>query len=93
MKTAFDKRSSSRRGKIVTGTNVAWTIVILPVVTRSMCKLEFCRFWYILVSVVLLIVVTGGEQSQLLVLLTWSGLLELDWRLPIACVKTVWKRR
>ena len=33
-------------------------------------------------EVVLLVVVTGGKQSQLLVRLTWTGM-DLDWSLTI----------
>ena len=32
-------------------------------------------------EVVLLVVVTGGKQSQLLVRLNWTRLLDLDWSL------------
>ena len=32
---------------------------------------------------VLVLVVTGGKQSQLLVRLTWTRILDLDWSLTI----------
>ena len=34
---------------------------------------------------IIILVVTGGKQSQLLVLLTWTGL-DLDWSLTIGSV-------
>ena len=35
----------------------------------------------VIVVVVLVVLVTGGKQSQLLVRLTWTRLLDLDWSL------------
>ena len=39
----------------------------------------------VLLVLLVLVLVTGGKQSQLLVRLTWTGM-DLDWSLTISCL-------
>ena len=53
-------------------------------------RLYYTSFWGFLVGVLVLllllvvVVVTGGKQNQLLVRLTWTRLLDLNWSLTMS---------